>query len=102
MTGLCAAYATMLQSLSTEQNFLVVFSAFAVSWIVGFLAVPVPAGVGVREVVLLALLPGLEAGPVFAVSLVLRLMVIAAELLSLLGNKLVQRRLRGSEKIEAR
>jgi hypothetical protein len=92
MVALSAAYAVSLHSLSTEQSPFVVFSAFAVSWVVGFLAVPFPAGVGVREVVLLALLPGVGAGPLFAVSLVLRLMSIGGELLALLVNKIAVRR----------
>jgi uncharacterized membrane protein YbhN (UPF0104 family) len=92
MITLCAAYAAMLVSLTDEQSPFVVFSAFAVSWVAGFLAVPIPAGVGVREVVLLALLPGVGAGPVFAASLALRLMGIGAELLALLSNKIALRR----------
>jgi hypothetical protein len=46
----------------------------------------------VREAVLVALLPGVGAGPLLAVSLALRLLSIAAELLALAVNRVVQRR----------
>ncbi len=93
MCALSAAYAVMLHSLSSAQSPFVVFSAFAVSWVVGFLAIPIPAGVGVREAVLVVLLPGVGAGPLLAVSLVLRLLSISAELLAMLVNKIARHRL---------
>jgi hypothetical protein len=89
--ALSVAYAVMLDSVADTQPFMT-FSAFAASWVVGFLAVPLPAGVGVREAVLVALLPGVGAGPLLAVSLALRLLSIAAELLALAVNRVVQRR----------
>jgi hypothetical protein len=89
--ALCAAYAAMLRSL-TDMNPFSVFCAFALSWLAGFLAVPIPAGVGVREAVLVALLPGVGTAPVLAVSLTLRLLSIGAELLTTLLNKIITRR----------
>ena len=90
--ALCLAYAVMLASLDGSVNPIFIFCAFALSWLVGFLVVPIPAGVGVREAVLLFLLPGVGAAPVLAASLALRLLSIGAELLAVAVNKLVTRR----------
>jgi uncharacterized membrane protein YbhN (UPF0104 family) len=92
LSALCAAYAVLLHSLTTAANPFVVFSAFAVSWMIGFVVVPIPAGVGIREAVLIALLPGVGAAPLLAASLALRLLSIATELLAILGNRIVGRR----------
>jgi hypothetical protein len=90
--SLCGAYAVLLGSLGTGANPGTMFCAFAFSWAVGFLAIPIPAGVGVREAVLVALLPGVGTAPLLAASLALRLLTIATELLATLGNKVAVRR----------
>jgi hypothetical protein len=95
---LCAAYAILLRSVISGTNSFVVFCAFAISWVIGFLAVPIPAGVGVREAILVALIPGVGTAPLLAASLALRLLSIGAEVLSFLGNKLIARRY-GSQQI---
>jgi glycosyltransferase 2 family protein len=92
LSALCAAYAVLLHSLTTAANPFVVFSAFAVSWVIGFIVVPIPAGVGIREAVLVALLPGVGAAPLLAASLALRLLSIATELLAIAGNRIIGRR----------
>ncbi len=89
--AMCAAYTVMLSSLSDAPP-LNVFCAFAASFVIGFLAIPIPAGVGVREALLVLLIPGVGTGPLLAVSLALRLLSIGAELLALIANKLVARR----------
>ena len=86
------AYAVLLGSITDGARPVTVVSAFAVSWVIGFLAVPIPAGIGVREVVLVALLPGIGAAPLLAASLALRLLAIAAELLAVAGNRMIVRR----------
>lgn len=54
--------------------------AFAISWGVGFLAIPVPAGLGVREALLAVLLdPGGPASLVIVASVAHRLLTIAGE-----------------------
>jgi len=88
--SLSAAYAAMMSSLNDENPFFV-FCGFAFSWIVGFLVVPIPAGVGIREAVLVAVMPGVGAAQALSVSLALRLLAIAAELVALGGNKLAER-----------
>jgi hypothetical protein len=97
---MCAAYALMLGSVATGTNPFVVFCAFAVSWVVGFLAVPIPAGVGVREAVLVALIPGVGTAPLLAVSLALRLLSIGAEVVAFGVNRVVSRR-QGAPEITA-
>jgi uncharacterized membrane protein YbhN (UPF0104 family) len=92
VAGLSAAYAVLLSSLDAGASPFFVFCAFALSWLVGFLVVPLPAGVGVREAVLVGLLPGVGTAPLLAASLALRLLSIGAELLSVAGNKWLLRR----------
>jgi glycosyltransferase 2 family protein len=56
--------------------------AYALAWTVGFLVVVVPAGVGVREAVLGAMLAGLlDGGAVVVTVLLSRLLLTAADLL---------------------
>lgn len=56
-----------------------VVAATAVSWVVGFLALPVPGGLGVREGVFVALATSLPAGIAATVALVARLVFIAVD-----------------------
>jgi glycosyltransferase 2 family protein len=55
----------------------IAFAAVA-AWTVGFLAVPVPAGAGVREVTFVAL-SGLPSGPAVAVAALARLLLIVVD-----------------------
>jgi uncharacterized membrane protein YbhN (UPF0104 family) len=87
-----AAYAILLRALDGDANPAVVFCATAISWTIGFLAIPLPAGIGVREAVLVAALPGVGAAPLLAASLASRLLAIGAELAAALGSKLLGRR----------
>ena len=86
------AYTVLLRSLTSEVNPAIVFCAFALSWTLGFLVVPLPAGIGVREAVLLAAIPGVDAAPVLAASLAHRLLAICADLTAAFGSKLTARR----------
>ncbi|HWS45866.1 MAG TPA: hypothetical protein VN636_08400 [Acidimicrobiia bacterium] len=90
--ALCTGYSAMVYSLDPHVNPYTVFCAFAMSWVIGFIAVPIPAGVGIREVVLVALIPGVGTAPILAASLVLRLLSITAELLGFGVNRLVTMR----------
>jgi uncharacterized membrane protein YbhN (UPF0104 family) len=90
--SLCAAYVVLLGSLHTGANPGTVFCAFAFSWAIGFIAIPIPAGVGVREAVLIGLLPGVGTAQLLAASLALRLLTIGTEMLATLGNKVAMRR----------
>ncbi len=48
------------------------------AWIIGFLAIPVPAGAGLRELMFLAA-SGLDHGPAVAVAAIARLLFIAVD-----------------------
>jgi glycosyltransferase 2 family protein len=87
-----AAYAVLLRSLTDEASPTIVFFAFALSWTLGFLVVPLPAGIGIRELILIAAIPEVGAGPVLAASLAHRLLGIGAELVAALGSNLAARR----------
>ena len=56
-------------------------SAFAVAWVIGFLVLPVPSGLGIREAILYTVLPGVPAGAVLASSLAHRLTTFIAEII---------------------
>ncbi len=66
-------------------------AALCVAWVIGYLAVPFPSGIGVREAILFAALPGLGAGPLLTASLAHRLLAILAEV-SLAGTSILRLR----------
>ncbi|WP_413451013.1 lysylphosphatidylglycerol synthase domain-containing protein [Georgenia phoenicis] len=74
--------ATWLGMEATLATAALSVGGYALAWIVGFLAIVVPAGVGVREAVLGALLAGqLGAGAVVVTVLLARVVLTAADLL---------------------
>jgi hypothetical protein len=93
IAALCIAYALLLRSVTDAVDPAAAAVAFAAAWVIGFLAVPLPAGVGLREAVLIGLLPDASTAALLSASLALRLLAIATELLALLGNRVVSRRL---------
>ena len=86
-----SAFTVLLRSLTTDVNPAIVFCAFALSWTLGFLVLPLPAGIGVREAVLIAALP-VGAGPLLAASLAQRLLAMGADVTAAFGSKIVARR----------
>jgi uncharacterized membrane protein YbhN (UPF0104 family) len=68
----------LVMSGMSDLHPLVAVPAFAASWAVGFIAIPVPAGLGVREALLGLLLP-VSAGVVTAASLSIRIMTVGVE-----------------------
>jgi hypothetical protein len=87
-----AAYAVLLSGQNTDANPVTVMSAFALSWVVGFLVFPLPSGIGVREAVLVAVVPGASSAALLAASLALRFLVLASEVVATVGNQLIARR----------
>ncbi|MGH9231486.1 MAG: lysylphosphatidylglycerol synthase domain-containing protein, partial [Acidimicrobiales bacterium] len=85
------AYTVLLRSLSEEAGSATVVVAYAMSWTIGFMAVPLPAGIGVREAVLVACLPAVGTAPLLAASLAHRLLAIGAELIAASGSKVAAR-----------
>jgi len=75
------SFAIVVRALGSSAPWFTIIAAFAVAWTIGFLAVPLPAGVGAREGVLLALLaPWSGASVVIAASLLQRFASMLAEL----------------------
>jgi uncharacterized membrane protein YbhN (UPF0104 family) len=56
---LAIGYAVVLGGFGPLQDPWLVVSAFAIAWLVGFVLVPLPSGLGAREAVLIGLLHGL-------------------------------------------
>jgi glycosyltransferase 2 family protein len=66
-----------------DRLLLLATGAFALAWVVGFLVVFVPAGVGAREAVLVLVLgPAVGNGNALALALVSRVLLIAGDLLT--------------------
>ena len=78
LTAYAAAFTCLIGDLADVRP-LVAGAALCVAWVVGYLVIPVPSGIGVREAILVAALPGLGAGPLLAASLAHRLLTVIAE-----------------------
>ena len=78
--------------MGTDAQPVTVVSAFALSWVVGFLVFPLPSGIGVREAVLLALVPGASSAAILGASLAQRFLVLASEVAATVGNQVLARR----------
>ncbi len=74
------AYLVLLGSFGpVDQPFLVI-GAYAIAWTVGFIAIPIPSGVGIREAVLATILHGIfPASVIIAASVYYRLVSVATE-----------------------
>jgi len=69
--------------LSAGSGLLLAIGSFAFAWCAGFVVVFAPAGAGIREVVLIALLAGtMKAADAGAIALVSRVLMTAADLIS--------------------
>ena len=73
-------FAALMSSVGTERSVAFLVAAFAVAWTVGFLALPFPSGVGIREAVLIAAASSGAAAPVVSAAVAHRLVTMAAEL----------------------
>jgi len=74
--------------------FLYIFSTFAISWVVGFLTPGSPAGLGVREAVMILILTPFIGAPAAAlVALVSRLVVTIGDVVFFLPSYLLARKL---------
>jgi uncharacterized membrane protein YbhN (UPF0104 family) len=76
-----AAFAVLATSVDAPRSIAAAVPAFALAWTAGFLALPFPSGVGIREAVLIGILaePG-RAAPMIAASLAHRLVSMVVEL----------------------
>jgi glycosyltransferase 2 family protein len=75
------SYAVILHSIEPGTPIIGAVSAFALAWVIGFLVLPIPSGLGIREAVLYATLPGVPAAAVLASSLAHRLTTFGAEII---------------------
>lgn len=97
--GTLAAYAaafTLLIGDVADVRPLAAGAALCIAWVIGYLVIPVPSGIGVREAVLVAALPGLGAGPLLAASLAHRLTTLIAEFVLAAASVVRLRRTRAS------
>jgi len=78
LTAYGAAFAVLLINV-TDVNPFVTGAALCAAWVVGYLVVPLPSGMGVREAVLVAALPSLTTGALLAASVAHRVLGILAE-----------------------
>ena len=75
-----AAYLVLLGSFGPVHKPLFVIAAYAVAWTIGFVAIPIPSGLGLREAVLAAILHGIfPPAVIVAASVYQRLVSIATE-----------------------
>jgi hypothetical protein len=83
----------MLKTASgiADANFFIVVSAYIVAWFVGFVTPVAPAGIGVKEAVLSVLLMDVYGGYVLVCALLLRLIIIFAELFMFSTISIVRR-----------
>lgn len=91
------SFALLLDGIDPDQPFVASISVWAIAWTVGFVAIPFPAGVGVREAVLVGLLAGSgdgAAAAVIAASVYHRLATIAGEALAIAAYGVATRRSR--------
>lgn len=86
-----AAFAVLLRNVS-DVNPFVTAAALCAAWIAGYLVVPVPSGLGVREAVLIAALPGVTTAALLAASVAHRVLGVAAEAALAGGSRLRGRR----------
>jgi glycosyltransferase 2 family protein len=85
LTAASVAFALVVRAMATEQPSVVLAaSGFAAAWGVGLLAIPVPAGLGVREgALILALGSTVGSAQLIAASAMVRLVTVAAEIVVL-------------------
>lgn len=76
------AYGVHLYFVAPQGGLIFAIGAFAMSWCLGILTFVVPAGAGVREVAMVAVLaPQLDQGAAIAVALSSRIVIIAGDLI---------------------
>jgi uncharacterized membrane protein YbhN (UPF0104 family) len=87
-----AATWAVARSLDPSAGLVEVGAAAVLSWVVGFVLVPVPGGVGVREAVFVAAAGSLDPGIAAATALAARLIFVAVDAVGALLGMLALRR----------
>lgn len=89
---LSASFVVVASQITGTGDTFSLAAAILVAWLAGFVAIPFPAGIGVREAALVWLLsPALAAGPVIAASLAHRLITMASEVIVYLASRVRSR-----------
>lgn len=88
LTLICSgmAFFLLLRSLGSPDSAALTISAFSLAWATGFLLIPFPAGVGVREAVLMFVLAA-TTPVVIAASVVHRLLTILTEVILIISTR---------------
>jgi hypothetical protein len=86
-----ASFAVLLSSLPTSPTAMLAVFGYALAWTVGFLAIPFPSGVGIREAVLVGVIASASTGDVVAAAVAARLVTMGAEALLAASFMLVRR-----------
>jgi len=85
-----------------DANYVIATGAFALAWLVGFLVVIAPAGAGVREAALVALLGSVATGPqALSLALVSRFVMTAADAIGFGVGVLIRRGRPASEPVHS-
>lgn len=74
------AFALVLKGLGADTGAAATAIGFVAAWLIGFVTIPFPAGLGVREAALLLFIPS-PAGMIMAASVTFRIVALFAELL---------------------
>jgi uncharacterized membrane protein YbhN (UPF0104 family) len=85
-----SGFTVLLHAVDPDIPVVTATLGYVLSWVVGFLVLPLPSGIGVREAVLVAVVPGAAAGPLLAASLAQRLVAIAAEVAAAGTNRAIR------------
>ena len=70
---------SVLRALDIAASWPEVVFATAAAWLVGFLAVPIPGGIGIREAIFVAALASVDPGPASAAALVSRVLFMIVD-----------------------
>jgi hypothetical protein len=92
MAATTTAFVVLADSVVPDVPLATTWSAYAAAWVVGFLVIPVPSGLGVREAVLVLAVPQIEAGALVAASVGQRLVTLVTEVAVVAGNAWYRRR----------
>lgn len=74
------SFGVVLRSMDSSHSLLTVSAAFSMAWAAGFLVLPIPGGLGIRESVLILALPSITVSTMVSAALAHRFVMLCAEL----------------------
>lgn len=81
-----AAFAVLLESFHTRVSAAEATTAFALAWTAGFVAIPFPSGLGIREAVLIGALATGLGSPIVSAAVAQRIVLMVGELVVVLST----------------